>query len=260
MRLLAFGIEFDVLSKSAVIGTIADWLRSPIGHGCRYVVTPNVDHVLQLRSDRSFRLAYNSASLRVVDGWPVALALRWISGAPVETVPGSDLVPGLFDALAAKGAPTPVFLLGAADGVAAIAAENIKRRWPHISVVGHYSPPFGFEKDQAECARICELVRSGSPTLLVIGLGAPKQELWAYRHREDLGDCVALCVGATIDFVAGAKKRASLWVRKCRVEWLHRALSEPRRLGGRYARGAFLFPWYVLKEVVKSQRKGDGGR
>jgi N-acetylglucosaminyldiphosphoundecaprenol N-acetyl-beta-D-mannosaminyltransferase len=84
--------------------------------------------------------------------------------------------------------------------------------------------------------------------VVVVGLGAPKQELWVHRHRNDISAPVALCVGATIDFLAGEKKRAPKLVQRLGLEWLHRMLSEPRRLVKRYARDAWIFPQLVWRE------------
>jgi N-acetylglucosaminyldiphosphoundecaprenol N-acetyl-beta-D-mannosaminyltransferase len=83
---------------------------------------------------------------------------------------------------------------------------------------------------------------------LVIGLGAPKQELWVHRHQHELQAKVALCVGATIDFLAGHRRRSPLWMQRAGLEWLHRVMSEPRRLAARYARDAWIFPQLVWRE------------
>ena len=105
-----------------------------------------------------------------------------------------------------------------------------------------------FEKDYEENQRILQLIEQAEPDLLVVGLGAPKQELWVHAHRDRLHAKVALCVGATIDFLAGEKARAPRWMRRMRLEWLHRLLSEPRRLAKRYARDAWVFPQLVWGE------------
>jgi N-acetylglucosaminyldiphosphoundecaprenol N-acetyl-beta-D-mannosaminyltransferase len=143
-----------------------------------------------------------------------------------------------------------VFLLGAAPGVAQRAAEQIQQRWPAVRVVGTYSPAPGFERDDAENARIVEMIERAAPRLLVVGLGAPKQELWVHRHAGQLQCRVALCVGATIDFLAGHRRRAPLWIQRCRLEWLHRLLGEPRRLARRYARDAVIFPRLVARNML----------
>ena len=121
-------------------------------------------------------------------------------------------------------------------------------RWPNAKVVGTYSPPLGFERDDAECANICERINAARPDVLMLGLGAPKQELWIAKHHERLQVKAALCIGATIDFLAGEKARAPRWMQKCGVEWLHRLASEPRRLFKRYAHDAWVFPQLIWRE------------
>jgi N-acetylglucosaminyldiphosphoundecaprenol N-acetyl-beta-D-mannosaminyltransferase len=167
-----------------------------------------------------------------------------------ERVAGSELVPKLL-AAATPVQPLSIYLLGAAEGVADRAAETIHATWPNVAVAGTYSPPMGFENDDEENERIIEKVAEVRPDILVIGLGAPKQELWVHRHHERLQTKVALCVGATIDFLAGEKPQAPIWMRRTGLEWVHRMMSEPKRLVKRYARDAWIFPQLVWKEFRK---------
>lgn len=214
---------------------------------CRYVVTPNVDHVVLLQHRDDLRAAYRQAAMILADGAPVIWSSRLL-GKPLPCrVAGSDLVPALFDA-ADEREPLRVHLLGAAPGVADRAAERIHERWPGVQVVGTYSPPLGFEKDDAENDAIIERVNAVQPDVLVLGLGAPKQELWIHRHYQRIQASAALCVGATIDFLAGEKRRAPKWMQSAGIEWLHRVCSEPRRLAGRYARDAWIFPQLFVRE------------
>ncbi|MEX0794743.1 MAG: WecB/TagA/CpsF family glycosyltransferase, partial [Pirellulaceae bacterium] len=92
------------------------------------------------------------------------------------------------------------------------------------------------------------------PQLLVIGLGAPKQELWVHRHRDKIEAHAALCVGATIDFLAGEKARAPRWMQQTGLEWLHRILVDPKRLAKRYAHDAVVFPRLVWREWAAAPR------
>jgi N-acetylglucosaminyldiphosphoundecaprenol N-acetyl-beta-D-mannosaminyltransferase len=140
-------------------------------------------------------------------------------------------------------------LLGAAPGVGEQAARNIRRQWPGVDIVGVYGPPLGFERNEEENDKILYLVEQTRPDLLVVGLGAPKQELWVHANHDRLRAKVALCVGATIDFLAGAKVRAPRWMQRLGLEWLHRMLSDPRRLAKRYARDAWTFPGIVWREL-----------
>lgn len=252
-----FGISIDCLTRKQAVQRVAEWLSSD-ERLCRYVVTPNVDHVVKLNASLEFRDAYAGAALVLADGKPL-IGVSRIFGEPLpETVPGSDLVPWLFDHVSlTRSQPLRVFLLGAGPGVAERAAERVHSTWYNVSVVGVYSPPFGFEKDPGECAAICNLVAGSGAELLVIGLGAPKQELWVKRYSNRLPVKVALCVGATIDFLAGEKKRAPKWLQALGMEWLHRMLSEPKRLAGRYGHDALIFPFLIFKELKRRRSLAD---
>ena len=242
-----FGLNIDSLSMKEAVDVVGSWILQGKSD-CKYVVTPNVDHVVQLEKNTAFKNAYLKASMIVADGKPVVLASK-ILGKPLpETIPGSDLVPNIFEHFNQSGTPLKVFLLGAMPGVGEVAAKNIEARWPSIDVVGVLSPDFGFEKDEAYCDRICASIAASNADLLVIGLGAPKQELWISKYSQKIPVKVALCVGATIDFLAGNKPRAPIWMRGMGIEWLHRMLSEPKRLVKRYAIGAIVFPQIFLKE------------
>lgn len=245
-RISLFGIELDAVRMHEAIERLFGWIESPDGR-CRYVVTPNVDHTVMLQHHEGLRQAYGEASLILADGHPVVFASRLLRKPLPERVPGSDLVPRLF-AAARSERPLRVFLLGAAPGVGQRAAKNIEQRWPAVQVVDTYSPPLGFERDDVENAHILERIAAVNPDVLVVGLGAPKQELWVHRHRSSLRASVALCVGATIDFLAGEKTRAPRWIQRLGLEWCHRMLSEPRRLVKRYAHDAWVFPQLVWRE------------
>jgi N-acetylglucosaminyldiphosphoundecaprenol N-acetyl-beta-D-mannosaminyltransferase len=147
--------------------------------------------------------------------------------------------------------PLRVFLLGAAPGIAEAAAERIINQSRAVQVVGSYSPPLGFENDASENARILGRIAIANPDLLIVGLGAPKQELWVHRHRHALQAKVALCAGATIDFLAGRCQRSPVWMRRAGLEWLHRLGNEPGRLASRYARDAWIFPQLVWREMQR---------
>jgi N-acetylglucosaminyldiphosphoundecaprenol N-acetyl-beta-D-mannosaminyltransferase len=246
-RVSLFGIEIDPLRMGEAVARCCQWIETDAEPRCRFVVTPNVDHAVLLQESEPLRAAYRDASLVLADGMPVVLASR-ILGRPLpERVTGADLVPALFGAATAEH-PQTAYLLGAGPGVAERAAEQIHFTWPHVRVVGCYSPPMGFEKDTAENEAIIARVNEVRPDILVLGLGAPKQELWVHAHHTRLKTKVALCVGATIDFLAGEKPRAPIWMRSCGLEWLHRLLSEPQRLLSRYAKDAWVFPQLVWQE------------
>jgi N-acetylglucosaminyldiphosphoundecaprenol N-acetyl-beta-D-mannosaminyltransferase len=246
-RIEIFGMAIDALRMQDVVDQIFRWV-SAAEAGCRYVVTPNVDHAVIFQEHEGLQRAYTHASLVLADGMPILLASRILRRPLPERVPGSDLVPALF-AEAAHRRSLRVYLLGAAPGVAEQAAARTQATWPAVHVVGTYSPPLGFEKDAEQNRQILDRIAAARPDVLVVGLGAPKQELWLAAHRHEIRAPVALAVGATIDFLAGEKARAPKWMRVAGLEWLHRLASEPRRLFRRYARDAWIFPQLLLREL-----------
>jgi N-acetylglucosaminyldiphosphoundecaprenol N-acetyl-beta-D-mannosaminyltransferase len=264
-RVQLFGIEIDAVDMRGAIAQLWSWIDEQTCSGtressgdspevsrlrlpCKYVVTPNVDHTVLLSESPRLHEVYRDAGLVLADGWPVVLAARLLRKRLPERVAGSDLVPALCKAAQQQNRPLKLFLLGAMPGVAEQAKANIEARWPVVNVVGLYSPPLGFEKNDAENTRILQQVADARPDVLVVGLGAPKQEYWVHEHFARIAAPVALCVGATIDFLAGNKKRAPRWLRRLGLEWLHRMASEPKRLAKRYLRDAWIFPQLVWRE------------
>ncbi len=245
-----FGIQIDAIGMLDAVQQLRTWVLDarPENERCRYVVTPNVDHTVQLTENQQLRESYRHADLVLADGHPIVWASRFLRRPLPERVPGSELVPKLFDSYH-SGGRLRVFLLGAAEGVATTAAANMKNRWPNVETVGVYSPPMGFEKDADETNFILGRIALMRPDVLVVGLGAPKQEIWVHQNIEQINARVALCVGATIDFLAGKKKRAPVWMQRTGIEWLHRMMSEPKRLVSRYAKDAIVFPQLVCRQM-----------
>jgi len=251
-RVPLFGYELDAVDMPQAVSRIYSWVAAG-KKTCRFVVTPNVDHSVIYQTHPGLQRAYANASLVLADGAPVVAAARML-GRPLPCrVAGSDLVPAIFDA-AEKTGGLRAYLLGAGPGVAERAASNIALRWPNVQVVGTYSPPMGFEHDRRENDRILARISAAQPDILMVGLGAPKQELWVNEHRERIEVSVALCIGASIDFLAGEKSRAPLWMRRSGLEWVHRVATEPRRLLKRYARDAWIFPRLVARECLANWR------
>jgi exopolysaccharide biosynthesis WecB/TagA/CpsF family protein len=241
-----FGMQISCVSMHEAVSKVLAWCNSPRGETCRFLVTPNTDHAVMFQRRADLRASYADASLVLADGAPIVAAARLLGRSLPERVAGSDLVPQLF---AAAGQPLRVFLLGAAPGVAIQAARRIESQWPNVNVVGSYSPPIGFETDARENARIFDQIAAAATDLVIIGLGAPKQEVWAHLHRHQIKAKVAICAGATIDFLAGHRRRSPVWMQRAGLEWLHRVCSEPRRLAARYARDAFVLPQLFWNEL-----------
>lgn len=246
-----FGIRIDAIDMQQAVARVRQWV-SERPDTCRYVVTPNVDHTVLLKENKELQEAYDDASMVLADGHPIVWASRLLGQPVPERVPGSDLVPELFSAVGEQD-ELSVFLLGAAPGVARQAADNMKEQWPSVRTVGVYSPPIGFQDDAEECAYILGRIALSRPDVLVVGLGAPKQECWVHKHRHQIHASVALCVGATIDFLAGEKSRAPVWMQRTGTEWLHRMCTDPKRLVKRYAKDAWVFPQLVMQQWMANR-------
>lgn len=197
-----------------------------------YVVTPNVDHIVHLETNKELQQIYQDADLILTDGKPLLWISRFYKTPIKEKVSGSDLFPKLCEMAAQK--KYKMFFLGAAEGVAAKAAENLTKRYPKLQVVGTYSPPYGFENDEAEIKKIIQIVVKEKPHILIVGLGCPKQEKFIFKYRDKLKVPISLGLGASLDFEAGNVKRAPKWMRNCGLEWLFRITQDPKRMFKRY--------------------------
>ena len=228
-RIVFMNTEIDNLTMDEVLQSI-DVLINKRKNS--YVVTPNVDHLVRLERDEELTEAYKHADLILADGKPLIWISKWY-GTPIkEKISGSDLFPRLC-ALAAEK-EYKMYFLGAAEGVAAKAAEKLTKRFPGLQVVGTYSPPFGFERDETEMAKIKKLIRDASPHILIVGLGCPKQEVFIFHYKDELGVPLSLGLGASLDFEAGNIKRAPKWMANHGLEWLYRITQDPKRLAKRY--------------------------
>jgi N-acetylglucosaminyldiphosphoundecaprenol N-acetyl-beta-D-mannosaminyltransferase len=217
------------------------------------VFTPNVDHLLLLENDSEFLSIYETADYKLCDSKILYYVSRFL-GTPIkEKISGSDFFPA-FCKYHKDNENIKVFLLGAKQGVALQAQENLNAKLGREIVVGAHSPSFGFEKNEEECQKIIEIIKNSGATVLAVGVGAPKQEKWIYKYKDQLPNIkIFLAIGATIDFEAGNKKRAPKWVTEIGLEWLHRLLSEPKRLWKRYLIGGPLFCWLILKQKLHLQ-------
>lgn len=228
-RMKFMNTEVDNLTMDEALGRIDELIRE---NRNAYVVTPNVDHIVQLEHGGPLTKVYKNADLILTDGKPLIWISKWY-GTPIkEKISGSDLFPRLCALAAKKG--YRMYFLGAAEGVAAKAAENLEKRFPGLQVVGTYSPPFGFEKDEAEMVKIKRQIKEVSPHILIVGLGCPKQELFILNHKDELGVPLSLGLGASLDFEAGNIKRAPKWMADHGLEWLFRITQDPKRMAKRY--------------------------
>jgi exopolysaccharide biosynthesis WecB/TagA/CpsF family protein len=214
------------------------------------LVTPNVDDILKHQRDREFHEMADQAEFSVCDSKVVMLSAKLRGISLKETIPGSSFFPQYCD-YHAKDENIKIFLLGAKEGVGLKAKERINKRIGREIIVGAYSPPFGFEKDEAECERILTILQESGANVVLVGLGNPKQTKWIYKYKDRLpGINVFMALGATIDFEAGNIKRAPVIFQKLALEWLYRLIQEPKRLWRRYFLEDLPFFWLLFKQML----------
>ena len=243
-------LPIDVVDFEGAVDAI-DRLISARNGGT--VFTPNVDHVVMAEHDERFRTAYAAAALSLVDGTPVLWASRLLRTPLPAKISGSDLVMPLMRRAAERG--HRVYFLGGAEGVATLAKSKLEAALPGIRIVGTDASRIDV-KQPLETDEVAQRIRRAEPDLVLVALGAPKQELWSFTRTELLKPAVLIGVGASLDFVAGIQKRAPTWMSKAGLEWLYRLAQEPRQLAARYLLRDPEFCLILLKQLAQGSNDG----
>jgi N-acetylglucosaminyldiphosphoundecaprenol N-acetyl-beta-D-mannosaminyltransferase len=222
------GVSIHRVTLQDALKLISEYVSSGVPH---QIVTVNLDFLRIARKDEEFREILNAAPLAIADGMPLIWISRWLKQPLPERIAGVDLLERVAALAASDG--HRLFLLGAAEGVAAQAALSLETRHPGLNVAGTYAPPFGPITD-FEQSQILSRIRAASPDVLFVAFGAPRQEHWIWRHLDELGVPVCVGVGGSFDIIAGRLSRAPRWMQTSGFEWLYRLALEPGRLWRRY--------------------------
>jgi N-acetylglucosaminyldiphosphoundecaprenol N-acetyl-beta-D-mannosaminyltransferase len=250
-RLRLGQLHVDGVTFAQAIDVIAAMIEDGVGGA---VFTPNVDHVVMAEHDGGFRRAYEGAALSLADGMPIVWASRLLGSPLPEKISGSDLALPLMERAEREG--WRVYLLGGAPGVGPKAAERLVARFPRIAIAGTDAPHIDMSASPASRADVVERVRASKADVVLVALGAPKQELWIAEVAHHLRPAVLLGVGASIDFIAGTARRAPPWMSASGLEWIHRFAQEPRRLWRRYLLRDPEFLLIVLRELRRRTAPG----
>jgi N-acetylglucosaminyldiphosphoundecaprenol N-acetyl-beta-D-mannosaminyltransferase len=214
------------------------------------VVTPNVDHLIKLQKDEEFYRCYLQAEHVVCDSRIIQILSKILfpKNSIVSQIAGSDLFPA-YCQHHCNNSEIKIFLLGGTEETVKIAKDKINIKAKREIVVGEYSPPFGFEKDNVENQKILDLINSSQANVLAVGVGAPKQEKWIAKNREKLQNInLYFAIGATIEFEAGGLKRSPKWMTKFGLEWIYRMFQEPGRMVKRYLVDDIPIIWLLFKQ------------
>ena len=218
------------------------------------LITPNVDHLVKLQKDPGFYSCYQQADWVVCDSKILYLCSKLLRRHVPETIPGSSFFTSYYQYH--KDDPDcRIFLLGAMDGVADKARNRINAAVGREIVVGALSPSFGFESKPDECRHIYDVINHCGANVVLVGVGAPKQEKWIFAHKDMMpGVKLWMALGATIDFEAGNIKRAPAIFQKLALEWFYRLIKEPRRMFRRYIIDDMRFFVYFCRQLTGSYR------
>lgn len=243
MRVDILGVKIDCESMQETVTKIQ---RAIENHQEIQVITANPELIYATGKDARLKQLVNSAQIVTPDGVGVVWAAKHLGYQVAERVTGIDLVEALFPVAAEKG--WRVFLLGSKPGVAELAAHKVEEKHPGFA----WQAEHGYFNREEEPA-LLEKIREFKPDLFLVGLGAPWQEFWIFSHM-NLGT-VTIGVGGSFDALAGLNKRAPLWIRDLRLEWLYRLVRQPQR----FRRQLVLprFAWAVIrssKEQVRSRK------
>jgi len=215
------------------------------------VFTLNLDHLYKLRHSPPFREAYTKARYVTADGAPVA----WLAsfGSPsVQRTAGADLIVPLVQAAASEN--IGIYLYGTTPAVLEKASAHLSRHaGADLKIVGVASPPQGFDPCGSVADTALDRISASGARICFVALGAPKQELFAAQAVQRNVPAGFVCIGAGLDFIAGAQSRAPALMQRWGVEWLWRLITNPRRLGVRYARCAVLFIRILAVSALRKQ-------
>jgi N-acetylglucosaminyldiphosphoundecaprenol N-acetyl-beta-D-mannosaminyltransferase len=235
------GIRFDPVDRGGLVQTVQSLVNCGHSHVVQFLAT---DPTVRAAGDSDYARVLNAGDVNIADGLPIAWTMG-LRGTATERIAGTEGVTLLCDA--AEKARLSNYLYGGTPDTLERLRTQLRRLYPGLRLAGTESPRFGVPTEE-ELVTSAASIRAAGTDLLWIGVGTPTQHYVASRLRELDAAPVILCVGAAFDFVAGTKKRAPKWMQRSCLEWLHRMLSEPRRLCVRYLKGNPKFVAGVARE------------
>ncbi|HLA41954.1 MAG TPA: WecB/TagA/CpsF family glycosyltransferase [Aggregatilineales bacterium] len=215
------GVPADPITFEDMLQKIGEWVQAD--DGMHQICTINPEFIITAQHDPAFYTVLQHSDLNVMDGWGAVWALRLRGIDAPQRVTGSDGVPLIAERAAREG--WRLYLLGGWQGVAEQAAQKLREKYPDIIITGTFAG--NPTPDEAEA--IIQRVNDAKPDILLVAYGAPRQDIWIHRYRDQLQVKVAMGIGGTVDFIAGTIPRAPVWMRKWGIEWLYRLYLQPSR-------------------------------
>lgn len=200
------------------------------------------------KTDMIYKQALLSSDILIPDGISVVWAMNYLTGEKLRKIAGADLFFYELERLQIMGGKC--FFLGSKNIILNQIKQKINLEYPNIKV-DTYSPPYKSDFSEQDDEAMLKLINAFEPDVLMIGMTAPKQEKWAYKHYKHLQVGHICCIGAVFDFYAGTINRAPQWMINLGMEWFYRLIKEPRRMWQRYLIGNIIFIYSIVKEKIK---------
>jgi len=238
-----FGIKIDALTRDEFLDRVRAWacgVSSP-----RLITYLNAHCINLYFKNPEYARIVDGADCVYADGQSVVWAAKFLGEPLTGRVSAGDFFPQFSEMCASEG--FSLYLLGSRPGVAEKAAENIKYEFPTLKVAGCRSGYFSADEEPV----IVKDIMDAHPSVLLIGMGVPRQEIFAASHKNEMGVPVVWCVGALFEYIAGVTRRAPVWMRRIGLEWIFRLAMEPCRLWRRYLLGNVSFLMRVIKYRLK---------
>lgn len=207
--------------------------------------TINAHSFNTLQHDIEFVESLQKSDILLPDGVSIVWAVRLLQGIKIKKIAGEDLFYYQMNRLQQSGGSC-LFLGSSQQTLDKIIAKS-NYQFPGVTIYA-YSPPYKSEFSEEDNLAMVTFINNKQPDVLFVGMTAPKQEKWAYKHYHELNVGHVCCIGAVFDFYAGTVKRAPRWMIKMGLEWFYRFIKEPKRMWKRYLIGNVKFAWFILRE------------
>jgi N-acetylglucosaminyldiphosphoundecaprenol N-acetyl-beta-D-mannosaminyltransferase len=241
-----FGLSVNEGELDTIVGRV---LSHETSSSNVLVVTPNTDHFLRWKKSERFRELYNRANFRLVDGAPLFWIARLLGGKNVNRITGVDLTLKILDLLSAAG--KPLAIIGGSPLAMERALLQISYRYPGVRVFFSSTPSIDELTSNVYLDEVAGVLNSEPEKVVLLCLGSPKQEeVFFELNNLSTSEGIYLCVGGTIDFLAGIKSRAPKYLQILGLEWFYRFIQEPKRLFRRYFLEDYKISGYLIRALL----------
>jgi N-acetylglucosaminyldiphosphoundecaprenol N-acetyl-beta-D-mannosaminyltransferase len=252
-RANVLGVAVSAIDLESAVSLASRWVDAG---DPGYICLTGVHGVMEAKADAAFRHILNSATINAPDGMPMTWVGRLQGFRQMDRVFGPDFMATMCRLSVQRGYRH--FLYGGQPGVAELLRENLHAKFPGIQICGTHTPPFTSLTPEQE-REIIDRVRESKPHIVWVGLGTPKQERFMAQYVDRFQVPLLVGVGAAFDYHTGRIRDCSRWVKRAGLQWAHRAMQDPARLGKRYLRNNPAFLWHIAIQLSRMRSYPPNG-